>query len=509
MSSSVKRSTTAIHVTPGRKRGTHVGKLGIGATRSRRKRVAHLTPSPAPAAHFEHLPPEAAKTYKVFTEYRGTKSELNLKHEAYKDFDAKPLDDIWNGVKEYLGNGAHKIRIDLGNLTIRYLDGADQVQYVDIAKPDPTKPIDENLLKLIQQVRKAARQVWTDLKFGHNFNDNAARDINGAKPFVIPTDRWKDAMPKNPAQFIEGGHLDQLTRIVGSAGGADREALNKIIEAEAFIKKLKEQTDARIKALEGEINDPKFRDRPVPEQQRVRKSLVHLQEFAKNLDGVDRMAIYFAVGVWGNTDPKTVTQEQRFAKAKQIADGVESTLSRGLKPGEDPRTTDSPWSPAGIWGRMKKLVGAGKPEAETFIGLKPFVHGYAADAGDLAITGKLDLIRRVDQDGDRESGGPSLVDFIAFNIMHTGDPNFDAATALGSLKLGFDQATAAEVVGDVDRARTEATRIRGVAESTHVTNVTDPIGELRQDSELAPILGKASSSLFSKVKPSGLSAASA
>jgi hypothetical protein len=467
------------------------GFIGIQATPSRGNpggMKARLTPDPFPVARMEHLPEEASKAYKVFSKFRGTKSEIDLKKEAYKEFDAKPLDEIWAGFKTYLetiDKGAHKIRIDLGNLTIRYLDSQERVQYIDISKPDPTKPIDVKLIDLIQKVRIAAKRVWVDLKFAHNFNETANQRINGEKPFVIPTDRWKDANPKTPTQFVDGGHLEQLVRIAGTAPGASKEALSSIISVEAFIQKLEELAKTRAKALEEQIKDPNFHQRPTADQQQVKKSVIQLQELEKDLKELDRFAIYCAVGVWGNTDPQTITQEQRFTKAKQTTELVESALSKSLKPGEDPR------GETGALAWIKKTTGYGKKDAETFLGLRPFVAAYAGDAGDLLLTDKLELIRRVEE-GNRELGGPSLIDFIASHVMHSNDPTFNAEQALSSLKRGFDADTTAAILKDVAQAKNEAQNIKNIVAGTSTS--TDPkeaIEELRLNPALEPILGKA------------------
>lgn len=419
------------------------GSIAVSATLSKpRKRTAKMRASRHPLAQMHPVKDDVeARTWKLYNSYRGTRTEADLKNEAYKDFDAKPLDDIWKGVKEHLGEGAHNIWIGLDDLIVRYRDSANQIQYLDLSKQDPKKPIDPKLLELIQKVRIAAKKVWLDMKLGHNFDDPTV------KTFAIPNKQWRDAMPKTPSQFLEAGHFDQLDRVVKG----DRTALNQIMAAEAFIQQLKASAKAQKERLETQIKDPAFHNRPVAEQKAIKKSFAQVEKFEKDLEEVDRFAIYWAVGVWGDTDPTKVTQAERFEKAKLIAEGVESTLSRKLKPGEDPR-----------W-RITQLLQFRKPEAESLLGLGPFIKAYAADAGDLAISSKLDLIRHVGEDGDREITGPSLIDFIASNVMNLADPNFKPDEALGALKLGFDADLTQAIVQGITGAKTEAERIRAEA----------------------------------------------
>ncbi|MBX7066673.1 MAG: hypothetical protein K1X28_05530 [Parachlamydiales bacterium] len=399
------------------------GELAISAEQAQRMAQGTLTPISDPRAYLEHMKDKTKRAWALRTQYHKTTQDVDL--EKYKEFETKLLDDLWTQVKDHLGPGATKIRIDLGNLTIRYVDASGKTQWIDLSTEDKAKPFDPKLIELAHKVRKVSQRVWIDLRLGHNFNDPATRAKGALKPLQIPTDDWKKAMPTSIKQFEEDGHLDQLVAV---SGRSRSQVQTDIQAAEDRIQRLKENAERERDRLKAQLSDPAFNTRPTAEQQEIRKAHGKLEIFLKELKEIDRLAIYFAAGVWGDADPNTVTPKERQEKAALISDGIESTLRRKLKAGEDDR-----------WWITKKL-GINDKKAEAILGVGPFIKTYAGDAGDMVLPAKLDYIRRLNEEG-REERAPSLVEFITQAVTYRQSGGFDAAANFDALNLGFPDTT--------------------------------------------------------------------
>ncbi len=445
---------------------------------------AVLQALPQAQAQMKALPAKVDSAWRLVTRYRNTTNELDLKKDPYKGIEAKALDDIWKGIKEHLGEGAHQIRIDLSNLTVRYRDKTDTVQYLDLSAQDPSKPIDAKLIELIQKVRNTAKKLWVDMKFGHQFDNDAARSVNGAKPFVIPTEQWKKAIPKSPSDFLEAGHFADLQNLLKNKPESCQEALSSILAAEAFIQKMKDEAREKKDQMANTIQGDAFQKLPIAEQKQLRKSFGEIEHFEKELETIDRFAIYWAVGVWGHTDANQATPQERFEKAKLISEGVEASLSKKLKPSEDYR--DGKWYPT----KLMKQFSIGEAKAESLLGLGPFIATYAADAGDLAASTKLERMRRVEEDGNRESGGPSLVDFIAHGVMHLKDPSVNLEANLGALNLGYDSQTIELLAKSAVLAKSKAEQIRDQQPPPIIGDGKDNLERLKHNDLFKTLVGK-------------------
>ena len=79
-------------------------------------------------------------------------------------------------------------------------------------------------------------------------------------------------------------------------------------------------------------------------------------------------------------------------------------------------------------------------------------------------------MRRVEEDGNREAAGPSLIDFITNSVIHLNDPAYDAAAAFATLHRKLDPAIEANVIQAVAQAKQEAVTIRGQLGNRSLSN---------------------------------------
>ncbi len=407
----------AIAVGPAQQPG--IGSVGIGL-REAKNISAQMIPYQQPSGYMEHIPKPVETAWVLRTLYKGNTQNVDL--EKFKDFDKKQLDELWTEVKAYLPPGAKGIRVNLGTLVIRYTDHFGKVQYLDVSKTDAGMP--EKLINLIFKVRNVAQKVWIDLKLGYQFNDAATRANSALKPLQIPTDDWKGKMPKSVEQFVKDGHFEQLERV---SGRSEDEVIDSIMATEAYIQELKRRASDEKRRLQNLIGGNHFHEQPVSEQNEIKNSSDKLNRFIAELEEIDRLALYWAVGVWGDRDPETIPKEERMRLAGLISEGVETTLRRSLKPGVDDR-----------WWIFKKL-GIREKEANGILGAGPFIKTYAGDVGDLIIPEKLDYIRRLDE-SDREERAPSLAEFIAQAMTYREKPEqFKLEQAFDLMHLGFKE----------------------------------------------------------------------
>ncbi len=404
--------------------------IGLSAVRSGRKR-SHSEPTAS--AEMEALPSAKAemtaektgrvsKRFKLCTVVKGTSIPLDLKNKAYKGFKTKPLEKIWDEAQKLLPEGATDLRINYSNLTIRYRDNSGAYQYIDL-RDSSFQENHVEFMKLVQKVRSMAKKVWKDLGFATHFNDLSNRSRNGPRPFEICSSKWREHMPKSLSEFLKKGHMQTLADHLERSHGNVNTAFSRIAATEEFLQRLQNGVQNMRSQVERFTKDPNFRTQPKEAREEAQKALKDLEELERELFTMDRFALYWAIGMWGDRDPSTISREDRFRLADDISMAVEVALTHELKPGVDNRWFAS-WR--------------GDQEGQQLLGMGPFVKAYAMDVGDAIVHDRLDAIERADDAGEMVKGA-SLVEFIVHNMIHSQNPDFDQAAAIDSIGYRFSR----------------------------------------------------------------------
>lgn len=384
------------------------------------------------------------------------------------------LKDIWDEAKGMLPAGATSLVINYDQLCITYTTASGDSESLDLS---PT------LQSLMREIRNASKTIWRKVGFAHEFGSAANRSLIGQQPFEKVTAKWEAMHPRSLERFM-ADDFSTMHEVLEDPKGGDnvrgREALRRIVAAEAYIQSLlhsvasgRERTNA---ALEAENSAPQ------PDQARVRalrKRLADLAQFEAKLSAVDRYPVYWAAGIWGDTDPSLAQADDRYQKAAEISADVQMALTHKLKPGDVDR------------GRLeslavgaKKLIGLKDEEGERRKGMGPFVGAYAGDAGDLVVHDRLELMRRLDVDG-RTMKGVCAEEFVTFNIINLDQPRFDAAAALDALDIPFDRDTRIALTRAVEGARQEARdAYTAIGADTQDSNSPEELHEALRQSNL-------------------------
>lgn len=351
------------------------------------------------------------------------------------------LKDIWDRAKGMIPQDATSLVINYDQLHITYTTAGGENLPLALT-PD--------MQTLMQDIRNASKTLWNKFGFGYEFGSGANRSLIGQKPFERVTEKWARMHPCSLEQFMKddfGTMYEVLEDPKGGDNVRGREALRRIVAAEAYIQALSRSV-ASVKAqahteLETENNAQQ------PDQARLRALRKRLEDLAKletELASVDRYPVYWAAGIWGDTNPTAADVDDRYQKAEEIATGVQLALTHKLKPGDANR---------GWFRSLAARIGIKDEEGERRKGMGPFVANYARDAGDLAIHDRLELMRRLDTDG-RTMKGVCMEEFVAHHITHLDQSSFDVSAALGTLAIPFDKGSRAVLVKAVEEARQEA-----------------------------------------------------
>lgn len=464
--------------------------IGVTATQSMDPGAkGSFTEQLMPIGNFHRIIDKTGEAYEVDIIWRGKSvGTLDLENKVYPEKLKEDLGKMWEGVTGYVKKKidpkATEIKISLKTLIAKYTRSDGEIRYLDLSKPDGPA-LDPDLLKLMTSVQRAAKKIWQEMRF-HDTSSSGNRTTDGSKPLEITTDRWLAAMPHSMGQFFTQGHFEEVCNMHSTKTDIELQregSLKKIVAAEAFVHSLTKKVKDQIAEIEAEQkktpSDPKI------DKEKLKEDLQALRKLQKELEEIDRLAVYFAVGVWGAA-PSELSPAERIEKANLISNGVHKVLTGKLKPGHDPRET-------GNINWIKKQLGIGKKDAETFMGLGPDVAAYAGDAGGLALHEKIQYIEWTEQDGSRVRRRPSVAEFVVHNTIHMGDKPeaFKIGEALDSLGITLSETTGKKLTENITEARTKAEDVAGEVPSTGtLTNPKAVLSALEQVPDIKPFIGE-------------------
>jgi hypothetical protein len=207
---------------------------------------------------------------------------------------------------------------------------------------------------------------------------------------------------------------------------AKSSALRNIVTAEAMIQGFQMHLGGLIQHKEEE-----FKKTPVlphPEYKKKEEELEKLRKLHKELDSIDRNAVFRAVATWGNLKTGTLDEDKR-AELRKTADKLSLNTKKDLQEAEKTRQ-DTHYVKNSYIG---KKLGFFKPVESSEL------HAYALDVGDLIIPDQWDYQNRRSET-DRKDKKACVEQMIVQMMMNLLDPNmqvdpnhpvlsdFDAAT---------------------------------------------------------------------------------
>jgi hypothetical protein len=332
------------------------------------------------------------------------------------------LDEIWDEASTYIRarNDYHDgLEINYSSLTIRYKNTSGN--WVTIDQKDLVDADQKDLIHLMEKVRRLARRVYhfcTPVELGIDSN----RAYTGAKgPLPVRVREQALQQPQAGRSFLVSEQYKTLYQALQKEGFKHRELGEQIKMTDAFIDTLTDKVREEKERAERELAG----NRAHLSHVQIEKANAHIRKLSEKLhelEGLNRYAVYWNVGVCGTLqqDPAAETSAVRLERTEFLRKHMYDDLVGRVSPKS--------------WFGKRDSSSVAQPVLDYTLGA---MHLHNHERAALQETVKA-LREKSEEAGEPEQQLGSMEEFVVHQMKHLLTPNFDEEGALSSLNLSTD-----------------------------------------------------------------------
>lgn len=333
------------------------------------------------------------------------------------------MQDIYAAAVASAPPEAKRFKVDLKERYVVWIDENDRERFENL---DHMAVAVNPILESLAHATNVAAEILTPA-YSLSPNESSNRSLYDVAHQTPVSRKWSYMQPNSLQEFMEGKAgtgvfggsepkigmqaLESTLKQTASQLSPDdrKKAQDHIHMVEAFTQQMQTGLQRRITQLEQDLQAANNS----ADRKKIEENLQEVRGLEKRFANVDRLMLYTAVSVWGNTICPAATI---LAKKADLATHVmESLLNEELREGINER---------GMLTKLCDRFAKESLEEKTLHEIRPYIQRYARETGDLYLHDRGEYFKRAAQNGENPTGA-SIEEFILYNFIHRDDDRFD------------------------------------------------------------------------------------